>query len=90
MKGKTFPLLKAYPFAREHGLDTQIEEIRNLRIKWHLSYTSSVRRGRLIALLRERGLLDQFIERSWPLGKTIVGRGEITRCEQAAKKFDTR
>ena len=47
---KRFPLRDAYAFSVEHGIASEADEIRNMDIEWDRSYTSTVRRGRLIRL----------------------------------------
>ena len=49
---KGLPLLAAYPFAAEHGLADEAAEIREL------DTGSSVRRGHIAHLFREKGLLE--------------------------------
>ena len=76
---KAFPLRKAYPFADQHGLSEDARKIRDMDITWSRSYTSSVRRGFMIALFKRHGLLAAFKETQWPYGLTKGGQAEETR-----------
>jgi hypothetical protein len=55
---KALPLLEAYKFGIQHGLQQEIATIRDMKIEWDLSYTSSVRRGFIIELFKTRGMGD--------------------------------
>ena len=70
---KVLPLKEAYAFGEQYDLAKEIAEIRDLEIEWDLSYTSSLRRGYIIALFKKHNLLDQFIEQYWPVGKQPWG-----------------
>jgi len=76
---KTFPLQSAYPFADRNGCGREAEIIRRTEIHWpkESNYTSSVRRGRLIELFKEKGILDKFIAECWNRGRTKPGKSQI-------------
>ena len=71
---RVLPLMDAYRFCTEHGLQSEMEAIRDMEIEWDLSYTSSLRRGYMIALLRSKQLYETFVDRHWPLGKEAWGK----------------
>lgn len=48
-------------------------EIREMIIEWDSSYTSSLRRGYIVALFEERGIFDAFKKEHWPFGNTPTG-----------------
>src|SRR5262249_34329435 len=66
-------LKAAYDFGAAHGLDREIGEIRDMDIEWDLSYTSSLRRGYIVALFESKGLFDEFKIRHWSFGNTLAG-----------------
>ena len=66
-------LKAAYEFGAEHGLERDVKEIRDMIIEWDLSYTSTLRRGYIIALFEKHGLFDQFKREKWPFGNTPAG-----------------
>ena len=76
---KTFPLKLAYPFAEKNGCGREAEIIRRTEILWpkEKNYTSSVRRGQLIELFKERGIFDKFLAECWNQGRTKPGKSEI-------------
>ncbi len=63
-------LKSAYAFGAEHGLQTEVDEIRNMEIGWNLPETSGVRRGYIVNLFEKRGLLEEFKATHWPNGNT--------------------
>jgi hypothetical protein len=71
---KVLPLIEAYRFGAEHGLERELGAIREMEIEWDLSYTSSLRRGYVVDLFSERRLLEPFNEKYWPAGNTPWGR----------------
>jgi len=87
---KAFPLEKAYPFAKEHGLASEADRIRDMSIEWDRPYTSSVRRGFMIDLLAQKGLLPAFKETYWPYGLSERGKAEERRYLRLKSEFDMR
>jgi hypothetical protein len=67
------PLKKAYEFGATHGLEHEIRDIRDMVIEWSESYTSSLRRGYIIALFENKGIFEEFKKAHWPFGNTLVG-----------------
>jgi hypothetical protein len=74
---KVLPLKEAYRFAADHGLAREMTEIREMEIEWDLSYSSSLRRGYMVDLLKRKELINAFIDQCWPTGKTSWGRHKI-------------
>lgn len=68
---KSLPLLAAYPFADAHGLGSEASRIRSM------SASSSVRRGHIVQLFRQNGLLDEFIRQHWTFGATPDGAKQL-------------
>jgi hypothetical protein len=66
-------LRAAYPFAAEHGLQREGEEIRTMPIDWTLKIKSAVRRGHIVDLFERSGLLEAFKDRHWACGRTPGG-----------------
>lgn len=73
---KALPLRSAYPFGEANGLASEIAAIRDKEIEWELSFTSSLRRGYVVALFQQHGLLDKFIAEHWPFGATAQGESK--------------
>ncbi len=82
------PLKAAYPFLRANGLGREAEIIRTTQVEVR-SYTSSVRRGMVIDVLQDNGLLDVFISTEWPHGSTQGGRTKIKHYLDLLREFRT-
>jgi hypothetical protein len=72
---KALPLTDAYTFATNHGLAREADEIRNMAIDGFKNQ-SSVRRGHMLKLLEDRGLLEEFKGAHWIFGKTREGEAK--------------
>jgi hypothetical protein len=70
---RTLSLKAAYAFGAAHGLEHEVTEIREMVIEWDSSYTSSLRRGYIVALFEEHDLFDAFKKEHWPFGNTPTG-----------------
>ena len=70
---ETLSLKAAYAFGGEHGLESDVNDIRDMVIEWDLSYTSSLRRGYIVALFEKRGIFDAFKKDHWLFGNTPRG-----------------
>ncbi|MGH8544667.1 MAG: endonuclease NucS domain-containing protein [Gammaproteobacteria bacterium] len=70
---KALSLIAAYQFGKEHGLDAEVAEIRNMAIDGFRN-KGAVRRGYIIHLFTERGIFDDFRDRHWHFGLTPEGR----------------
>jgi len=85
---KTLPLKKAYPFAEQDGLAEEGARIRDMEISWDRPYVSSLRRGFMIELFQQHGLLSAFKEAHWPYGLTKAGEAEQRRSLKIKSQFD--
>jgi len=68
-----FSLDDAYEFLRSKNLDSVAKEIQISRDQFK-SYTSTLRRAKVTRVLNNKGLLNEFIEKYWPSGKTKKGQ----------------
>ena len=66
-------LKAAYEFGERKGLVQEVREIREMVIEWDLTYTSSLRRGYIVALFEKAGVFEDFKREHWPFGNTAVG-----------------
>lgn len=85
---KALPLREAYRFGIEHSLQEETSAIRDMEIEWDLSYTSSLRRGFVIQLFKEKGLLEAFKEAYWPNGNTPNGERRIRRYLKIKQQYN--
>jgi hypothetical protein len=79
---RNFSLYDAYDFLSQNGLVQESDEIRNSADKYK-SYTSTLRRAKIIVLVRDKKLLDAFYNSVWPSGLTDKGksRNELPRSK---------
>ncbi len=63
-----FSIKPAYAFGAANGLEKEIDGIREMVVEWDLSYNTSLRKGYLLELFENRGILDKFISENWPPG----------------------
>ena len=70
---KSLSLKRAYAFGANHGLEREVNEIRDMVIEWDSSYTSSLRRGYIVALFEERGIFEEFKTEHWSFGNSLQG-----------------
>ena len=69
MSVKSIPLIDAYAFGNAKKLTSEINKIKNMEITtWDKPYTSTVRRGYILNLFNEKGILPEFIKKYWPDG----------------------
>ena len=83
-----FPLREAYPFAEASGLGTESSEIRDMEIEWGRRGGSRVRRGRMIQLFEQHGLMKSFISKHWPAGSTPAGEARRRGCLRIADEYE--
>lgn len=76
---ETLTLRVAYAFGVQHGLEREVNDIRDMVIEWDRSYTSSLRRGYIIALFEQHGLFDDFKKQHWSVGNTPAGETKRRR-----------
>ena len=84
---QNLPLRLAYPFLTSNGLDAEADEIKKSRDKLG-AYTSSLKRAKIIALLKQKGLLDNFVEVHWRFATTPAGKRKVSWYEQLYAKFE--
>lgn len=81
-----FSLMSAYAFLRENNLEDEANAIRQSQDRYK-SYSSTLRKGKIITLLKKSNLLDSFINDSWPSGKTAKGQRKIARYQRVYDAF---
>jgi len=69
---RNFSLFAAYQFLEDNGLKEEAEDIKSSPDKFK-SYTSTLRRAKVIVLVKSKNLIDKFLEEVWPSGKTKKG-----------------
>lgn len=80
------PLRYAYLFLEKNGFNEQSNEIKYSKDKYK-TYTSTLRRGKIIDLLDKNNLLNDFIEQYWQYGKTENGKRKIQRYKRIFDQF---
>jgi hypothetical protein len=71
---KGFPLMSAYRFASQHGLQSEVDKIRARKIDARrIKKPTMARKGFIISLLEQHGLWKEFIQNHWPIGNTPWG-----------------
>jgi hypothetical protein len=83
---EALPLRYAYKFLAENGLENEALEIKQSRDKYK-SFTSTLKRGKITALLTKSNLLGSFIDSYWPFGKSESGKRKISRYERIYSSF---
>jgi Endonuclease NucS len=82
------PLKSAYIFLADHGVQDEVDEIKDMEIGWNLSYTSTVRRGYVVDLMEKRGLLEEFKAKHWAYGNTPGGALERDRYLRIKRRYE--
>jgi hypothetical protein len=85
---KTLSLKAAYSFGVKHGLQHEVDEIRNMVIEWDLSYTSSLRRGYIVELFEKNGIFEEFKTSCWPYGNTPGGEAKKKRSLRIKQQYE--
>ena len=83
---KSLPVKLAYAFLEANALATEAAEIRTSSARLG-AYTTSVRRAKIVALLRRKHLLNRFIETSWRFASTPAGKTKLNFYEQLYLKY---
>lgn len=83
---EALPLRLAYKFLIENNLANEANEIRQSQDRYK-TYSSTLRRGKIITLLKKNGLLDSFMNDYWPFGKTDKGQRKIARYQRVYEAF---
>jgi hypothetical protein len=85
---RTLSLKAAYAFGATHGLKDEVSEIRDLVIEWEFSYTSSLRRGYIVALFEKHGIFEEFKTTYWAFGNTSTGETERRRYLRIKRQYE--
>src|SRR5260370_15034113 len=84
---ENLPLRLAWPFLEANGLATEAAAIRTSPERLG-SYTTTLRRAKLIALLRRKDLLDRFIETNWQFALTLEGKKKLNHYDQVYSRYE--
>jgi hypothetical protein len=84
----SLPLKLAYAFLEANNLATEGAEIRTSRERLG-SYTSTLKKAKIVGLLHEKGLLDKFIETNWPLALEPAGKKKLARYDRIYSTYKT-
>jgi hypothetical protein len=82
---EALPLRYAYDFLASNGHQSEAEDIRTSKEKLG-SYTTTLKRARIVALLSSKGLLDKFVTEYWRHGET-ANRREIKRLNRIYSRW---
>lgn len=85
---EALPLRLAYSFLAEKGFTQQADAIRISSDRLG-SYTTSLRRAKILALLKEKGLLTEFIQSFWPFALSSGGKKKVRFYEQVYSKYES-
>jgi hypothetical protein len=83
---ETSYLHPAYKFLTEKGFEDEVKEIKDSKDQYK-QYTTTLRRGKVIVLLENKNLLNEFIENYWKYGKTESGKKEMRRVKNVLNRF---
>ncbi|MBW2119514.1 MAG: DUF91 domain-containing protein [Deltaproteobacteria bacterium] len=83
---RNFSLFTAYQFLEDHGLKKEADDIKNSPDKFK-SYTSTLRRAKVVVLIKSKNFIDQFLEEVWPSGKTKKGLSRTRFFENLYQRF---
>src|SRR6266852_8509242 len=84
---QTLSLRAAYAFGAAHGLEREVNEIREMVIEWD-SFTSSLRRGYIVALFEKNGIFDDFKKEHWSFGNTPSGEKRRLRYLRIKAQYE--
>jgi hypothetical protein len=85
---QTLSLRAAYSFGVSHGLESDVNEIRNMVIEWDSSYTSSLRRGYIVSLFENRRIFEDFKTAHWAFGNTPIGETRRRRYLRIKTQYE--
>jgi len=83
---KNFSLNDAYAFLKEHGLEKEAEEIK-ISPDQFKSYHTTLRRAKIITLVRDNNLLNDFYQKVWTSGLTDRGKTRTNFFENLFIRF---
>jgi hypothetical protein len=84
---RNFTLYDAYRFLSQNGLEQESAEIKNSSDQYK-TYTSTLRRAKIIVLVRDKKLLDKFCNSIRPSGLTDKGKSRIKFFESLVDRFE--
>ena len=84
---RNFSINDAYNFLSQKGLIQESVDIKNSSDKFK-SYTSTLRRAKIIVLVRDKNLLDEFCISVWPSGLTDKGKSRIRFFENLVDRLN--
>jgi hypothetical protein len=84
----TLSLKAAYTFGAEKGLEREIHDIKDMVIEWDKPYTSSLKRGFIVALFEKHGIFEEFKARYWSVGNTPEGQRLRRRFLRIKEQYD--
>jgi hypothetical protein len=84
---ESLPLRLAWGFLEANGLATEATQIRKSPEQFG-SYTTSLRRAKIVALLRRKDLLDRFIETNWRYALGLAGKKKLKWYDQIYSKYE--
>jgi hypothetical protein len=84
---ESLPLRLAWGFLEANGLATEATQIRKSPEQFG-SYTTSLRRAKIVALLRRKDLLDRFIETNWRYALGPAGKKKLKWNDQIYSKYE--
>lgn len=83
---KNFPLKEALHFLANKGLSKESDEIKASTDKF-MSYDTTLKRAKIIALVKENMMLDEFLNTVWPSGLTDKGKTRTSFFANLAIRF---
>src|SRR5437870_5912815 len=76
------PLRRAYRFLEEKELHKEAEEIKRTQGEMKGFNTTTIRKSRILHLLEDKKLLDEFIGECWPHALTEDGQKRVKRYKR--------
>ena len=80
------PLRFAYGFLSDKGFGEESTEIKRSKDKYK-SYTSTLKRAKVLGLLEKNNLLNEFMDKFWHFGNTDGGKRKIQRYKRILDSF---
>lgn len=84
---ESLPLRLAWGFLETNGLATEATEIRKSPERLG-SYTTSLKRAKILGLLRRKGLLDRFMDLHWRFALTPEGKKKLSWYDQIYSRYE--
>lgn len=85
---RNFSLFAAYDFLTVNGLGLECDDIKNSSDQFK-SYSSTLKRAKIITLVRNKKLLDDFCKTVWTSGLTDKGTSRIKFFENLVIRFNS-